>query len=106
LKIRTWWGYSFAVQLDVDGRTPAAADHRFARLDAAELTIELATYVARRTMLRTALSAKVNLAACGLTAVSGEGGVSDRRTSAQHIFGWFDIATVALRSDHLVDRLG
>jgi hypothetical protein len=29
-----------------------------------------------------------------------EGGVSDRSSSAQHIFGWFDIATVALRSDH------
>jgi hypothetical protein len=78
LKIRTWWGYSFAVQLDVDGRTPAAADHRFARLDAAELTIELATYVARRTMLRTALE-REGASRC-LRADRGlwEGSVSDR----------------------------
>ena len=38
----------------------------------------MATYVARRTMLRTALSAKAHLAACVLTAACGEGGVSDR----------------------------
>ena len=35
-------------------------------------------YVARRTMLRTALRAKAHLAACVLTAACGEGGVSDR----------------------------
>ena len=38
----------------------------------------MATYVARRTMLRTAASAKAHLAACVLTAACEEGGVSDR----------------------------
>jgi hypothetical protein len=28
LKIRTWWGYSYAIELDVDGRTLAAIDRR------------------------------------------------------------------------------
>ena len=28
LRIRTWWGYSYAVELDVDGRTLAAIDRR------------------------------------------------------------------------------
>ena len=51
-------------------------------------------------MLRTALSAKAHLAACVLTAALGEGAFPIVEPSAQHIFGWSDIATVALRSDH------
>jgi hypothetical protein len=40
--------------------------------------IALATYVAHRTMLRFALSAKTHLAACVLTAACADGGVSNR----------------------------
>jgi hypothetical protein len=50
-------------------------------------------------MLRTALSAKAHLAARWLTAVCGRAAFPIVESSAQHIFGRSDIATVASRPD-------
>jgi hypothetical protein len=51
------------------------AEHSYVAICCAQ---HMATYVARRTMLRAALRAKAHLAACVLIAACGEGGVSDR----------------------------